>query len=172
MSEFSFTRRSFLQAAGVTAAAVALTACSGDDSNDPNAKVLGNSFRVSVLSVVGQKSEKIGSGDGTATYKLVPTIKISYIGSGKVSDSFKNVFAVTANGVAMKLSKGGNVSGSDNILLNGSSVYQPEFTTSDAAAQAAFENGGEIKLKITLLGDTATYTIKLSGKTFTVSLDK
>lgn len=166
MNELTFTRRSFMQAAGVctlSAACAAMTGCSGSsDTLEENEVQLGN-FKIKITNMKTGSSDGWGSDFAEGT--ITPEIRFTYVGPEKISTKFKYAFSAEVDGTAFKLENGSSsISGSESLFSTGRKYYKPEFTTDDESTFKKYDNGQKpFVLKVTISNQTATFSIMKNG---------
>lgn len=161
-------RRVFLKTAAAAALAVSvsgmMTGCSGGSggggSTPEVVKITLGEFEVSVTKLNIWRNEEVGQ--PVNDYSFKPSVTIKYNGDGFTAVQFKDVFKATVGGSELKLKNGGTLIAKADIPFMGSKTYVPEFSA-DGDVYSAVNGGVNFRLKVTLQGQTAEFTISSTG---------
>lgn len=171
----AFSRRDFLKATAAAALAVslsgALTGCGEDPI--PSATIGLGEFEVTVtgnMTLTGD--EVVGSeSENQKAYLFKPNVTIKYNGRGFAGTTFKGTFAGRIDKENLKLNNGEKVIAGANASFARSQTYVPELSAS-ASAYNAFKKGTPFKLRVTLQGSTAEFTLTSSGNVTVAAVPK
>lgn len=157
-------RRTFLKTTAAAALAVSLsgvlTACGGGSTPPSTTAIALGDFTVNITMVKVNKNETVGAAEYRAT--MIPTVTVRYNGSGFTACQFKDVFSASVN-LPLKLSNGSEWIAKADILGGRSKTYEPSFQVSDPLYDTFQQGGTPLKIRITLQGQTAEYTVTNTG---------
>lgn len=161
-----YDRRTFLKTAAAAALAVSasgvLTGCNGGGGGGGGSVPAANSIKLGefIVALSDFKYSENGSlSEGVDSYTLKPEFKIQFTGTGSNQNQYKDIFSATINNLPLKLTNGNEkLSAADNILSRTQTCI-PEFTTSHDVYYGFKHDSEPIKLKVTLQGNTALFTI-------------
>ena len=115
--------------------------------------------------VVGSESEN------KKTYLFKPNVTIKYNGSGFAGSNFKSTFTAKIDKEDLKLNNGDKVIAGANASFARSQTYVPELSASTAAYNA-FKKGTSFKLRVTLQGNTAEFSLTSGGNVTVAAVPK
>lgn len=167
MSESSFDRRSFLKAAGLTAAAGALAAC-GTSSGSAYSKDFGP-VRVDISSRLNTSVNS--SNDSSSSWYITPTVYFSLTAEGSWNRKYSKLFSASVNGTSLELSSDSSnstaslSSGIGGFFATTSVPAKPTFAMSEAQCTALKSGKAPFVLRVEPYdGQTVTYTITWGGE--------
>lgn len=163
-------RRTFMKGAAVAALAVSvsgmLTGCE-DSTVEDTVKIALGEFEVSMSPKIAIVGSETGGTNGSASedvaYIFTPSVTIKYSGSGFSGASFKTAFEATLNDEEAKLKNGSGVIAAADIPFGKSKTYAPQFGVTSKAYKA-YKTGTAFKVKVTLQGQSAVFTLTDAGK--------
>ena len=158
-------RRTFLKTTAAAALAVSLsgvlTACGGGSTPPSTTAIALGDFTVNITMVKVNKNETVGAAEYRAN--MIPAVTVRYNGSGFTACQFKDVFSASVNNLPLKLSNGSEWIAKADILGGRSKTYEPSFQVSDPLYDTFQQGGTPLKIRITLQGQTAEYTVTNTG---------
>ena len=160
-------RRVFLKTAAAAALAVSvsgmMTGCSGGGgggSTPEVVKITLGEFEVSVTRLRITGNGEVGQ--PMNNYLFQPNVTIKYNGNGFTAVQFRDVFSASVSNEELKLNNGNSLIAKADIPFMGSKTYVPEFSA-DGDVYSAVNGGVNFRLKVTLQGQTAEFTISSTG---------
>lgn len=162
-------RRTFLKTTAAAVVAVSmsgmLTGC-GESEPENAVKITLGEYEVSMTPKVAiSGSETGGAGAGAeGTYLFVPGVTIRYNGNATiVSVPFKNVFSAKLGAEEAKLKNGNSMIAAVDLPFGKSKTYAPQFGFTPDAYKAYKNEGGTLKVTVTLQGQSAVFSLTHAG---------